>query len=151
VLALAAAVADQLTKAAVGRSLALGESVSLVPGISLWHVRNQGIAFGAFAGRLSAVAVLTATAVLWMLVYFSRSGARHPLFPVALGLLVGGSVSNLWDRVVHGYVTDFIHVPLWPTFNLADSFIVVGVGLLLVTLLRGELRDAEPAIDLTGR
>ena len=56
-----------------------------------------------------------------MLVHFARSGARHVLFPVALGLLIGGSVSNLFDRVRQGYVTDFIHVTHWPTFNLADS------------------------------
>ncbi|MGN6380715.1 MAG: signal peptidase II, partial [Gaiellales bacterium] len=65
-------------------------------------------------------------------------GSRHMLFPVALGLLVGGSVSNLADRVVQGHVTDFIHVSHWPTFNLADSFIVVGVVLLLIGLSRVE-------------
>jgi len=74
--------------------------------------------------------------VVWMLAHFAKSGSRHVLFPVALGFLIGGSVSNLFDRITNGYVTDFIHVSHWPTFNLADCFIVVGVVLLLVGLGR---------------
>ena len=72
--------------------------------------------------------VLTAIAVGWMLVFFARSGARHPVIPAALGLLIGGSVSNLVDRVRLGHVTDFLDFGWWPAFNLADTFIVVGVG-----------------------
>ena len=64
--------------------------------------------------------VLTALAVGWMLVFFARSGSRHPVLPVALGLLIGGSVSNLLDRVRLGHVTDFLDFRYWPAFNLAD-------------------------------
>ena len=67
------------------------------------------------------------------------------LFPVALGLLVGGSVSNLADRVRDGHVTDFIHISHWPTFNLADSFIVIGVALLALGLIRVEHRQPHGA------
>ena len=87
-----------------------------------------------------AIAV-TGIAVAWMLVYFARSGARHPVLPIALGLVIGGSVSNLADRVRLGYVTDFLDLRYWPAFNLADSFIVIGVGILLVALL---LAEREP-------
>ena len=84
-----------------------------------------------------------------MLVYFARAGARHPLIPVALGLLLGGSLSNLADRVRQGYVTDFIDPEYWPAFNLGDVFITVGVILLLVTLLffdkRSGLNRRSPA------
>ena len=59
-----------------------------------------------------------------MLVFFARSGQRHPMLPVALGLVLGGSVSNLVDRVRLGHVTDFLDVRYWPAFNLADTFIV---------------------------
>jgi signal peptidase II len=149
-IALVALAADQITKTAIDRSLALGDSVTLAPPLALWHVRNQGIAFGVLAGKLPLVAILTAAAVVWMVVFFSRSGARHPLVPVALGLLLGGSVSNLWDRLARGYVTDFIDLRWWPTFNFADSFIVIGVGLLLYVLFARE-REHEPAIDLTRR
>src|SRR4029078_10559626 len=87
--------------------------------------------------------------VVWMLVHFARSGSRHLLFPVALGLVIGGSVSNLADRVRNGYVTDFIHVSHWPTFNLADTFIVLGVALLLLGLGRLE-HDHHHASDDGG-
>ena len=70
-----------------------------------------------------------------MLVFFARSGARHPILPVALGLLLGGSLSNLIDRVRLGHVTDFIDFRFWPAFNLADTFIVAGVAVLIGALL----------------
>jgi len=82
--------------------------------------------------------LLTIGAVIWMLVFFARSGARHPLVPVAIGLLLGGSVSNLWGRAYDGFVTDFIYVRVLPNFNLADSFIVTGVALLIFALVRGD-------------
>jgi signal peptidase II len=76
-----------------------------------------------------------------MLAYFARSGARHPVLPVALGLVIGGSVSNLADRVRLGFVTDFLDFRYWPAFNVADSCIVIGVGILLAALL---LTEREP-------
>jgi signal peptidase II len=87
------------------------------------------------------VTALTALAVGWMLLFFARSGSRHPVLPVALGLLIGGSTSNLIDRIRLGHVTDFLDLTYWPAFNLADSFIVVGVAILFVTLLLGETRQ----------
>jgi signal peptidase II len=71
-------------------------------------------------------------------VFFARSGSRHPVLPVGLGLVIGGSVSNLVDRVRLGYVTDFIDFRWWPAFNLADSFIVIGVVVLLGALAYAE-------------
>ena len=90
------------------------------------------------------VILATGIAVSWMLVFFARSGARHPILPVALGLVIGGSVSNLLDRVRLGYVTDFLDFRYWPAFNLADSFIVIGVLVLLGAL---DARRARAAPD----
>jgi signal peptidase II len=137
-LAVAAAVvvADQVTKHLIVDRIALGDGHQVLPFLEITHLRNTGIAFGIFPGRLEVVSLLTALAVVWMLAHFAKSGSRHVLFPVALGFLIGGSVSNLFDRITNGYVTDFIHVSHWPTFNLADCFIVVGVVLLLVGLGR---------------
>jgi len=84
------------------------------------------------------VIVLTSFAVGWMLLFFARSGSRHPVLPVALGLVIGGSVSNLVDRVRLGHVTDFLDLKFWPAFNLADSFIVVGVIILLLALFAAD-------------
>jgi signal peptidase II len=134
----AAVIADQLTKQLVGRTLALGESVHIIGPFSIHHVQNSGIAFGLFASRTSVVIAVTAVAVCAMLVFFARSGRRHPVLPVALGLVLGGSIANLIDRVRLGHVTDFLDVVAWPAFNLADTFIVVGVAILFATLVVGD-------------
>ena len=137
-IGLAAVAADQLTKHIVTGHLALDDGIHVIGPFWIHHVQNSGIAFGLFASATSIVIVLTGIAVAWMLLFFARSGARHPVLPVALGLVIGGSVSNLVDRVRLGYVTDFIDLRYWPAFNLADSFIVVGVVILLSTLLAAE-------------
>ena len=137
-VALATLFADQLTKHVVASQLALDHEVQVVGPLSIHHVQNSGIAFGLFASATAAVIVLTAIAVAWMIGYFARSGARHPLLPVAVGLLIGGSVSNLADRVRLGHVTDFLDVRYWPAFNLADSFIVIGVAMLLGALVAAD-------------
>ena len=138
VVAAAAVVADQLTKQVVGRTLALGESVDIVGPFQIHHVQNSGIAFGLFGSRTSIVIAVTAVAVCAMLVFFARSGRRHPVLPVALGLVLGGSIANLVDRVRLGHVTDFLDFVAWPAFNLADTFIVVGVAALLLALIAAE-------------
>ena len=143
-IALAAVVADQVTKHVVSTHLLLGDALHVVGPFSIRHVQNSGIAFGLFSSATPAVIVVTMIAVAWMLAYFSRSGARHPVLPVALGLVIGGSVSNLADRVRLGFVTDFLDFRYWPAFNLADSFIVIGVGILIVALVLAE-REPRPA------
>ena len=134
----AAVVADQVTKHIVSSQLALDEEVAVIGPFSIHHVQNSGIAFGLFPNATVAVIVLTTVAVAWMLVFFARAGARHPVLPVALGLLLGGSISNLADRVRLGHVTDFLDLRYWPAFNIADACIVVGVVLLVGTMLAGE-------------
>jgi len=132
---------DQLTKHLVASRLALDEDTRVLGPLSIHHVQNSGIAFGLFSSATPIVIVLTGLAVAWMLAFFARSGARHPLLPVSLGLVIGGSLSNLIDRVRLGHVTDFLDLRFWPAFNLADSFIVVGVAILLATLVAA---DREP-------
>ena len=139
-VAAAAVAADQVTKHIVSSRLVLGDSVDIAGPFSIHHVQNSGIAFGLFSRSTPVVIVLTAVAVSWMLWFFARSGTRHPVLPAALGLLIGGSVSNLLDRVRLGHVTDFIDLRYWPAFNLADTFIVVGVGILLLALVAADRR-----------
>jgi signal peptidase II len=139
-VALSALAADQLTKQIVAGTLALDEEVEIVGPFSIHHVQNSGIAFGLFSSATPVVIVLTALAVAWMLFFFSRSGARHPILPAALGLVIGGSASNLVDRVRLGHVTDFLDLTHWPAFNLADSFIVLGVGMLFAGLVAADRR-----------
>ena len=92
-------IADQVTKHVVTSTLAVDESEHVIGPLSIHHVQNSGIAFGLFSSATVIVTLVTAGAVIWMLVFFARSGARHPVLPAALGLLIGGSVSNLVDRI----------------------------------------------------
>ena len=143
-VALAAAGADQLTKSFVAGRLTLGDAVEIAGPFAIHHVRNTGIAFGLFSDSTSIVIVLTAVAIGAMVAFFARSGRRHPLLPVAVGLVLGGSISNLVDRLRLGYVTDFLDLDYWPAFNLADTFIVVGVGVLFVSFVAAD--RSSPAV-----
>ena len=136
-----AIVADQLTKSIVSARLPIGDATATIGPFSIHHVQNSGIAFGLFAHSTTAVIVLTGAAVTAMLVFFSRQAQRHPLLPVALGLVIGGSVANLIDRVRLGHVTDFLDFAYWPAFNLADTFIVVGVGLLFASFVASDKKS----------
>jgi len=139
-----AIVADQLTKAIVVAQLPLGDTAVTIGPFSIHHVQNTGIAFGLFADSTSAVIALTAVAVGAMLVFFARTAQRHPLVPIALGLVIGGSIANLLDRVRLGHVTDFLDFAYWPAFNLADTFIVAGVGLLFASFVAAD--KASPRV-----
>ena len=134
-VAVAAFVADQVTKEVVAQTIGVGETVDVAGPFSLHHVQNSGIAFGLFSSRTTLVIAVTAIAVGWMVWFFARSGRRHPVLPVALGLVLGGSLANLADRVRLGHVTDFLDFEAWPAFNLADTFIVVGVAVLFGALI----------------
>ncbi len=141
-VAAAAAAADQLTKSLVANRLRLGDSVEVAGPFTIHHVRNTGIAFGLFSDATSIVIVLTAAAIGALLVFFARSARRHALLPAAVGLVLGGSVSNLADRLRLGHVTDFLDLDYWPAFNLADTFIVVGVGLLFLSFVAADRSSA---------
>ena len=138
VIAGTAIVADQLTKSIVSTRLPIGDTAVRDRPVQHPPRQNSGIAFGLFANSTTAVILLTATAVAAMLVFFGRTAQRHPLLPVALGLVIGGSIANLIDRVRLGHVTDFLDFAYWPAFNLADTFIVVGVGLLFASFVAAD-------------
>ena len=153
-VAVAAVLADQVTKHIVSSTLALDDEIRVVGPLSIHHVQNSGIAFGLFSSATSAVTVVTGAAVAWMLWFFARSGSRHPVLPAALGLLIGGSLSNLVDRIRLGHVTDFLDFGWWPAFNLADSFICIGVAILLGALIAADRRPKPPAgrpLDVAAR
>jgi signal peptidase II len=150
----AAVVGDQVTKHLVRSNLSLDQSVRVLGPLTIHRVQNSGIAFGFFSSATAIVTLATAIAVGWMLIFFARSGSRHPVLPAALGLLIGGSVSNLVDRVRLGHVTDFLDFGWWPAFNLADSFIVIGVAILVVALVLadgGPKSSTRRPIDVAAR
>ena len=137
-------VLDQLTKHLVQHSVVPGEQVHLVPGIQLVHTNNHGVAFGLEAGNQVLVTVLVGIALVALLAYFATHADR-PLIWLPTGMLLGGALGNLLDRVRTGSVTDFIQLPLgWPPFNLADVSIVLGVALLLFVLESPKASPEDP-------
>jgi signal peptidase II len=129
-------IADQLTKQLVRSSIALGASRHLLPGVTLVHAQNSGIAFSLLTGSDAGVIIVTLVVVAVVLTYFARQGERRGMW-LACGLIVGGALGNLADRVRAGLVTDFIKLPHWPAFNLADTAITLGVLTLLIVVGRG--------------
>ena len=135
-------VLDQLTKALVVDSLTRGDRRDVFAGIDLVHVRNKGIAFGFFDGGGAVLTVVTVAALVLLAGYFALH-AQRPYLWLATGLLLGGAVGNLLDRARDGAVIDFLDLPLWPAFNVADVAITVGVVTLLLSLEAG--RDGSPS------
>ena len=133
-------IADQATKALVKSSLGPGESREIVAWVKLVDVRNTGVAFGQLQNGGAIVALVIAVAIAALLVYFSRNLSR-PWIWLPTGLLLGGAVGNVLDRVREGAVVDFIKVPHWPAFNVADSAITVGVIVLVLVIERGDAAE----------
>ncbi len=138
VLVLACVVAlDQLTKHAVEHSIVPGEEHRFLPGVQLVDTRNRGVAFGFLPGDHVAVTVLIALALLALLAYFARHTARRLMW-LPTGMIAGGALGNILDRVRHGSVTDFVKLPLgWPPFNLADASITLGIVILILIVDAG--------------
>jgi signal peptidase II len=130
-------VVDQGIKYVVEGSMRVGQSIVLVPGfLNITYIKNDGGAFGILGGSRTLLLVGSAVAVavvLWMLL----SGKPTRLATSGCGLILGGAAGNLLDRLGSGEVTDYVHFSFWYIFNAADTAIVVGVGLLLLSTLRG--------------
>jgi signal peptidase II len=129
--------ADQTIKALVVSSLQRGEEREIVAGVKLVNVRNTGVAFGQLQNGGAIVAAVISIAVIALLVYFARNGSK-PLIWLPTGLLLGGALGNIVDRLREGAVIDFIKLPHWPAFNVADSAITVGVIALLFVMERND-------------
>lgn len=138
---------DQLTKASVYRTLAPGESWAPVPAafhlFAVSHVPNSGAAFGLFPSQ-GNIFLLVALAVSAAILFYHRRIARgERRLQVALGLIVGGALGNGLDRLLYGYVVDFLDFHIWPIFNFADVAIVAGVLMLALNGDEEERRSEE--------
>lgn len=126
--------ADQLTKYLIRRQLQPGDSIEIASFLRLDHVENRGMAFG-FMDDHGGVIVFVSAMVLLVLVTAILAVRDEGRVFLPLALLVAGSSGNLIDRFVRGSVTDFVHFPYWPAFNLADIYIVLGVIFLVRVLI----------------
>jgi len=129
-IAAGAVAIDQISKAVVRDGVHPGERVDLLGGVEIVRVANRGIAFGLLNDFGPAVLVIAAVAFAVLLGLFLLSAERPGLW-LPIGLLAGGAIGNLVDRIREGAVTDFIDPPHWPAFNLADVEITAGVVILV--------------------
>jgi signal peptidase II len=137
-------VVDQVTKALVRSGMERGAEDPILPALKLVNVRNEGVAFGIGAGGQTLIICLIAVALLALVLYFVRHTAK-PLMWLPVGLLLGGATGNIIDRVREGAVTDFLKLPHWPAFNVADIAITIGVLTLVYVMERRPERDPRPA------
>jgi signal peptidase II len=150
---------DQLTKAAVSAELPLYETIPVIGEVvRITHTRNPGIAFGISFGMMNGwfLTALTACGVAAIAVYLIRQRSQGIGKMIMLGLILGGAVGNLIDRFRLGEVVDFLDIGVagyrWPVFNIADSVVVIGVGLLLLVDRRtSDLGRAASYRDPDGR
>lgn len=144
ILAAVVLVLDQVAKIIVRQTLEPRESIEVFPGFSLSRVSNEGIAFGFFPGRQAVVAVLTVVALSAIAIALAGLVSRNAYVAAGAGMLVGGSLGNLIDRLIHGAVTDFLDFTRWPAFNLADCGITIGAALIVFGLVQDGEEDEEP-------
>ena len=136
--------ADQVTKALVRGGMERGTEDPIFPFLKLVNVRNEGVAFGLDVGGATLIIVIIAFALLALVLYFARHAAR-PLMWLPVGMLLGGALGNIVDRIREGAVTDFLKLPAWPAFNLADVAITFGVITLIYVMERRDDPDPRPA------
>jgi len=147
--AIAVVAADQATKAAIAGSLQIGESIQVVGSLLVFiHGQNTGALFG-ILGQSSTVLAVVSPFVIGAIVWYQARAGGSPLIALALGLLLGGAIGNLIDRVRYGYVLDWIDAGLgglrfW-TFNVADAAITISIGLLLLVAAVPRLAEVGAA------
>ena len=129
---------DQISKEFIRLWMPLGDSWPSTGFLRIVHGTNTGSALGLFAGFTNLLILASILGIAAVLYYFYRQGNNAIALRISLGLIVGGALGNLFDRVVFGKVVDFISVGWWPSFNIADSAISVGMFLLIFTMIFGE-------------
>jgi|SRR3989338_4189886 len=126
---------DQLTKFLVRKNFQLSESIPIIKNIfHLTYVTNTGSAFGLFKGINPFFILFSMIVIIAIFLYLKKITANEKLLQLAVGLLLGGTVGNLADRLIHGHVIDFIDFRVWPVFNIADSAVTISVVLLIILL-----------------
>ncbi len=143
VIAATVVMLDQIAKSVVNARIDPGEAIDVLGPLRFTLTFNDGVAFG-FAGGSGILVIALAVVALIALGAFIAAAPARMTTAVAGGLIIGGAVGNLVDRVRLGHVTDFILLPNWPAFNLADCAITVGVVLLAWSLLTEKSGSAKP-------
>jgi signal peptidase II len=146
-IAFAVILIDQVSKTLVRQNLGLGETwmpISwLAPFFRFIYWKNTGAAFGIFQNGNTILKVLSSIIAVVVVIYSQQVPASQKLVRISMGLMLGGAIGNLIDRFTQGYVTDFISVGSFPVFNVADSCVTVGVGLLVLATILEENKQGK--------
>lgn len=133
---------DMVSKYIVSRLLIVNESVMIIKNFfNITYVRNTGAAFSIFSGNTFFVMVISFMIIIGIILYISKNKPSNKIEKISYSLILGGAIGNFIDRIIYGYVRDFIEIDIfgwdYPIFNLADVFVVVGVILLVIATWRG--------------
>ncbi|MDD4859208.1 MAG: signal peptidase II [Dehalococcoidales bacterium] len=140
--------ADQLTKTWIRANIAPGHTIYDLGFFRLVNVQNTGAAFGIFPGQSEILTVVAIAGIIALLVCAFLSRRYLPVLDstvsmIALGMVLGGTIGNLIDRLQFGYVTDFLDFKIWPIFNVADSCVTVGIIIIAYSLIRVTLKESD--------
>lgn len=143
-------VIDQITKLIVNNSLSYGQSIPVINNIfHLTYVRNRGAGFGILQGQRELFILITILIITVLFIYRHRT-ERNRYLDIAMGLIIGGALGNFIDRIRLHYVIDYLDFRIWPVFNIADSAVVVGVGILILYLWKSEDNSTEDIVGYTS-
>ena len=143
-MAWAVLIIDRLSKVILMKGMSRGESVKVIPDIfHITLIHNTGAAFGMFKGRTHVFSAISVFVITLITAYLLRAKSVERVIAVSLGLILGGAVSNLIDRLWFGYVIDFFDFRIWPVFNIADSCITIGTIILAASILFGREPNAS--------
>ena len=124
---------DQISKFAIRNSMHLSQSIPVVKNIfHITYIQNLGAGFGILQQQRLFLILVSAAVACIILFYSKKIGKKDRLLQVIAGIVLGGTVGNLIDRIIYGYVIDFLDFRIWPVFNIADSAVTIGVILLIV-------------------
>ena len=147
VLTIVVIICDQITKYVVRETIPLYETFIEVGVFSIVHGQNTGSAFGLFAGFTNYLIIASLIGLALILYFFVKQASANLFVRIAVGLIVGGAVGNLIDRVKDGFVVDFISVGWWPAFNVADSAISIGMTVMVLFMIFGNKIDNDAKDD----
>lgn len=146
-IALLVIAVDQVSKAVIVQNLALYERWmpvdAIAPYFDITYIQNTGAAFGIFQNSNTIFALIAAIVAVLILVFYREIPDNYWLMQIALGMMLGGAVGNLIDRIIKGFVVDFFNVIYIPVFNIADSMVVVGTCALILLMWLDDRRTAE--------
>ena len=146
---------DQVTKTIVKQAMTLGESIPVIgDAVRITFVENDGIAFGLHVKNAVIFTAISILACILIMVYLWKQRKEGAWLKASLVLVLGGAIGNVIDRVLFGKVVDFIDVGYktlrWPVFNVADSAVVIGMGIMIVLMIREEKSKSSAKADVSA-